>query len=85
MVKVWAEKEFRNLARMRQAGIRSPQPIHLRMHVLVMEFVGSDGNAAPRLKVCSLPANAQLCRRLRGLLQSFKVPLKVSVALGSHW
>ncbi|CAL8466744.1 g6280 [Coccomyxa elongata] len=50
MVKVWAEKEFRNLARMRAAGIRSPHPIHLRMHVLVMEFVGTNGIAAPRLK-----------------------------------
>ena len=54
MVKVWAEKEFRNLARMRAAGIRSPQPIHLRMHVLVMEFVGTKGIAAPRLKVIPL-------------------------------
>lgn len=51
MVKVWAEKEFRNLSRMRSAGIRCPRPIHLRMHVLVMEFVGANGVAAPRLKV----------------------------------
>jgi RIO kinase 1 len=51
MVKLWAEKEFRNLSRLKAAGIRCPQPVHLRMHVLVMEFVGSDGVAAPRLKV----------------------------------
>ena len=50
-MKVWAEKEMRNLARLRQAGIRAPAPVLLRMHVLVMEFIGEGGTAAPRLKV----------------------------------
>lgn len=40
MVKMWAEKEMRNLARVRAAGIRCPVPLQLRMHVLVMEFIG---------------------------------------------
>jgi RIO kinase 1 len=52
MVKMWAEKEFRNLNRLQAAGIASPKPVLLRQHVLVMTFIGdSDGNAAPRLKV----------------------------------
>lgn len=51
MVKTWAEKEMRNLARLRAAGIPAPAPLLLRLHVLVMEFVGEDGVAAPRLKV----------------------------------
>lgn len=51
MVKMWAEKEFRNLNRLHEAGIRSPKPITLRQHVLVMEFIGSASVAAPRLKV----------------------------------
>lgn len=51
MVKTWAEKEMRNLARLRAAGIPAPAPLLLRMHVLVMEFIGDDGVAAPRLKV----------------------------------
>lgn len=50
MVKTWAEKEYRNLLRLRAAGIRSPAPTMLRMHVLLMEFIGRDGWAAPRLK-----------------------------------
>lgn len=54
MVKVWAEKEMRNLMRLRLAGIPSPQPIMLRMHVLVMEFIGTKGSAAPRLKDANL-------------------------------
>jgi RIO kinase 1 len=51
MVKVWAEKEMRNLRRIHAAGIPSPEPIHLRLHVLVMGFLGSSkGIPAPRLK-----------------------------------
>ena len=50
-VKVWAEKEMRNLKRIHAAGIPSPDPIYLRMHVLGMSFVGNaKGVAAPRLK-----------------------------------
>ncbi|KAI4180355.1 MAG: hypothetical protein L6R41_007285 [Letrouitia leprolyta] len=51
MVKVWAEKEMRNLKRIYAAGIPCPEPIHLRLHVLVMEFLGDrKGTPAPRLK-----------------------------------
>uniref|UniRef100_A0A2P2KMB7 Serine/threonine-protein kinase RIO1 n=2 Tax=Rhizophora mucronata TaxID=61149 RepID=A0A2P2KMB7_RHIMU len=50
MVKTWAEKEMRNLMRLRAAGIRCPAPLLLRLHVLVMEFIGKAGWAAPRLK-----------------------------------
>ncbi|KAF2274047.1 Serine/threonine-protein kinase Rio1 [Westerdykella ornata] len=51
MVKVWAEKEMRNLKRLYAAGIPSPQPLYLRLHVLVMEFLGDKkGWPAPRLK-----------------------------------
>ena len=40
MVKMWAEKEMRNLIRLESAGVPVPHPIDLRNHVLVMEFVG---------------------------------------------
>ncbi|TYI35369.1 hypothetical protein ES332_A03G072000v1 [Gossypium tomentosum] len=54
MVKTWAEKEMRNLMRLKAAGIRCPTPLLLRLHVLVMEFIGKAGWAAPRLKVAAL-------------------------------
>lgn len=51
MVKLWAEKEFRNLTRLHRAGIACPEPFYLRGHVLVMQFLGDDrGNSAPRLQ-----------------------------------
>ncbi|KAK3061104.1 hypothetical protein LTS18_007011, partial [Coniosporium uncinatum] len=51
MVKVWAEKEMRNLRRIYNAGIPCPEPVYLRLHVLVMGFLGDKkGYPAPRLK-----------------------------------
>ncbi|KAL9052565.1 MAG: hypothetical protein Q9162_005313 [Coniocarpon cinnabarinum] len=55
MVRLWAEKEFRNLKRMHTAGLPVPEPIYLRSHVLVMRFVGSTSThrsvrAAPLLR-----------------------------------
>ena len=54
MVKTWAEKEMRNLTRMHQTGIPCPEPIILRSHVLVMDFIGTDGWPAPLLKDVTL-------------------------------
>lgn len=51
MVKTWAEKEMRNLVRMHTANLPVPEPILLRGHVLVMDFIGHEGWAAPKLKV----------------------------------
>ena len=51
MVKVWAEKEMRNLKRIHASGIPCPEPVQLRLHVLVMGFLGDKkGTPAPRLK-----------------------------------
>lgn len=51
MVKLWADKERRNLARIHDAGIPSPVPVALRTHVFVMGLVGDrKGKPAPRLK-----------------------------------
>jgi len=49
-VKLWAEKEFRNLRRLVTSGIRAPLPLDLRNHTLAMQFLGTDRIAAPRLK-----------------------------------
>ena len=59
MVKVWAEKEFRNLRRLYAAGIPCPQPIYLKAHVLVMSFIGnSKGYPAPRLRDVEFTASS---------------------------
>lgn len=55
MVKVWAEKEMRNYRRIWSSGIPCPQPVLLKQHVLIMEFLGQDGWPSPRLKDVVLP------------------------------
>jgi RIO kinase 1 len=54
MVRLWAEKELKNLNRLQTAGVPAPAPILLRGNVLVMEFLGTDGWPAPRLKDAEL-------------------------------
>jgi RIO kinase 1 len=50
MVAQWAEKEMRNLKRIRAAGIKCPEVLEVRQNVLVMQYLGVDGEAAPKLK-----------------------------------
>ncbi|KAG2497105.1 hypothetical protein HYH03_004696 [Edaphochlamys debaryana] len=79
MVKMWAEKEMRNLMRLKQVGINAPQPLQLRLHVLVMEFIGEDGVAAPRLRDAGLPlqrlrtAYTEMLLVLRNLYQKCRL------------
>ncbi|XP_059622467.1 serine/threonine-protein kinase RIO1 [Phlebotomus argentipes] len=49
MVRLWAEKEKRNLERMAKVGLPVPAPLEIRENVLVMEFIGENFEAAPRL------------------------------------
>eukprot|EP01017_Pseudomicrothorax_dubius_P011575 TRINITY_DN1435_c0_g1_i1.p1 TRINITY_DN1435_c0_g1~~TRINITY_DN1435_c0_g1_i1.p1 ORF type:complete len:505 (-),score=169.97 TRINITY_DN1435_c0_g1_i1:96-1610(-) len=50
MIKLWAEKELRNLKRIQSAGLLCPEPVLVKANVLVMRFIGREMKAAPRLK-----------------------------------
>ena len=50
MIKVWAEKEFRNLKRLQTSRIRCPVPFALKENILVMEFIGGNKVNAPIFK-----------------------------------
>ncbi|XP_058034438.1 serine/threonine-protein kinase RIO3 isoform X2 [Ahaetulla prasina] len=54
IIRMWAEKEMHNLTRMQKAGIRCPQVVSLKKHVLVMSFIGQDQVPAPKLKEVKL-------------------------------
>jgi RIO kinase 1 len=49
VVLAWTKKEFANLRRARQAGVRVPEPIAVERNVLVMELVGLVEDRARRL------------------------------------
>uniref|UniRef100_A0A7S2WJR9 Serine/threonine-protein kinase RIO1 n=1 Tax=Mucochytrium quahogii TaxID=96639 RepID=A0A7S2WJR9_9STRA len=79
MVKLWAEKEMRNLKRLHVANIPCPEPRMLRMHVLLMDFIGKNGWPAPRLKDAQLSstkyrsAYVQCLKILRRMFQSCRL------------
>lgn len=52
IVRVWCSKEFRNLRRAFEIGVRVPRPLAFRDNVLVMEFIdaGERGVPAPLIK-----------------------------------
>ncbi len=50
IIKLWTKKEFRNLEDFTKAKIRAPLPLTWNRNCLLMEFIGENGIAAPRLK-----------------------------------
>ncbi|UCH38061.1 MAG: serine protein kinase RIO [Candidatus Bathyarchaeota archaeon] len=50
LIYLWARKEFKNLQKALDAGVRVPRPIQVEKNVLVMEFIGENGLPAPTLK-----------------------------------
>lgn len=50
LVYAWCQKEYRNLKRAFEAGVRVPKPYAIERNVLVMEFIGRDGVPAPLIK-----------------------------------
>ncbi len=49
VVKAWVRKEFSNLGRAREAGVRVPVPVAVERNVLVMEYIGTETGRAKRL------------------------------------
>ncbi len=54
----WALKEFKNLQLALKANVKVPKPIAIRKNVLVMEFIGREGDPAPELRELP-PKNAE--------------------------
>ena len=49
VVLAWTRKEFANLSRAREGGVRVPMPIAVERNALVMEYIGADGERGRRL------------------------------------
>lgn len=46
----WVRREYRNLLKAREVGVRVPTPIHAINHVILMELVGQPDELAPQVK-----------------------------------
>jgi RIO kinase 1 len=47
LIYTWARKEYRNLSKMHEAGVKVPKPIACLNNVLVMEFIGEGRERYP--------------------------------------
>jgi RIO kinase 1 len=73
MIKLWAEKELRNLKRIHQCGlIPCPEPLLVKSNVLMMEFIGEKSQAAPRLKDAQGLGNEEYSNIYLQLLQHMR-------------
>jgi len=50
LIFAWAQKEFKNLELATRAKVRVPRPIAVKNNVLIMEFIGENGEGAPSFK-----------------------------------
>ena len=50
MIYAWTNKEYRNLQRYKENGIRVPEPIEFDKNCLLMEYIGDKNGPAPQLR-----------------------------------
>ena len=66
---IWAEKEYRNLSRLEKAGIPAPRPVAFEENLVVMTFIGEQGQAALQL---NRVRNSEYGRIARAVLKSLR-------------
>jgi len=64
LIYTWAQKEFKNLQRAKDAGVNVPEALAVQKNVLVMEFIGKDGQRAPLMKETALEDSEKVFKRL---------------------
>jgi len=64
LVYAWAQKEFKNLRQAMEAGVRVPKPIDVSHNVLIMEFIGNDGESAPVLRETEIKNPQRVYRQI---------------------
>ncbi len=57
VIYLWAGKEYKNLKRAFNVGLRVPEPIYIKNNILIMEYIGMGPTPAPRLKDVKEPKN----------------------------
>ncbi len=50
LVDIWVRKEHRNLSRLARWGLNVPKPLGIHKNVLVMEYLGTEVSASPKLR-----------------------------------
>jgi RIO kinase 1 len=72
LIPQWATKEFKNLMRYHNAGIRVPKPIVVERNVLVMEFIGDikSNLPAPLIKNVEIPSPVKTFNEIMRMIET---------------
>lgn len=72
LIPQWAMKEFKNLNRYNEAGVRVPRPIDIERNVMIMEFIGDNEQliAAPLLKQVEIPSPPDTFNEIIGMVEA---------------
>ena len=72
LIPQWAMKEFKNLSKYYDAGVRVPKPIDIERNVLIMEFIGdlTENVAAPLLKQVDLPSPVDTFNEIMSMVEA---------------
>ena len=54
LIYTWAQKEYKNLLRAKEAKVNVPEALAIQKNVLIMEFIGKKGERAPLMKETDL-------------------------------
>ncbi len=63
-VMAWAQKEFKNLSRMHDAGVSVPKPKDCYKNILVMDYISEDGYPALLMKDTKLKTPTKVFRKV---------------------
>jgi len=77
IVYTWAQKEFKNLQLIHEAGINCPKPIDFYRNIVVMTFIGEDGIPASLLKDVKLSNPSEFYRDLLSQVKLMYVKAKL--------
>jgi len=64
LIYTWAQKEYKNLQRAKEAGVNVPEALAVEKNVLIMEFIGKDGERAPLMKETVIEDAEKVFKRL---------------------
>ncbi len=75
IVLAFARKEFKNLQLCEKAGVHAPKPLFILMHILVMTFLGENGNAYPAMNIINAISEEDLDILLDNVKKMYRVGL----------
>lgn len=70
MILAWASKEFRNLQRFEDVGVRVPSPVTCHKNLVVMEYIGTESSPAPPMRSVALEDPEGMARKLLGYVRT---------------